>query len=92
MSYIQVRIDEERKQAAKKILDKLGIDMSTAIKIYLSQIVINAGIPFRIVTENGLTIKKEQTILRASKEARAGKNIVRKKGKKEVKNYLNSLK
>ena len=75
MSTIQVRIDPKTKKAAKKILDKVGLDMSSAIKVYLKQIIISEGIPFSLLTENGLTIQQEQEVLKASEEAKRGGNV-----------------
>ena len=75
MATIQLRIDDATKKSAKVVLDKLGIDMSSAIKIYLKQIVINKGIPFKVITENGFTIEQELEILKASEEARKGINL-----------------
>ena len=75
MPTIQLRIDEKTKRDAKKTLDKLGLDMSAAIKLYLRQIVIRKGVPFRILTENEMTIEEEEEILKASEEAKSGKNI-----------------
>ena len=92
MSYIQLRVDDKTKNSAKKVLDKLGVDMSSAIKVYLKQIVINQGIPFRLVTENGFTPKEEMDILEASGEAKKGKNITKAMSPKEAIDYLNGLK
>jgi len=75
MATIQIRIDEETKNSSKKILDNLGLDMTAAIKIYLKQIVIKGGIPFPIITANGLSVKEEELILQASKDAKCGKNL-----------------
>lgn len=92
MPTIQIRIDEKTKKSAKKVLDNIGMDMSSAVKVYLKQIVITQGIPFQMLTENGLTIQQEKEILKASEEAQAGKNITRIKSTKDLKNYLKSLK
>ena len=92
MSYIQLRIDDKTKNSAKKVLDKLGVDMSSAIKVYLRQIVINKGIPFKLVTENGFTPDEEREILKASEEAKKGKNVTKAMSPKEAVDYLNSLK
>jgi DNA-damage-inducible protein J len=92
MSYIQLRVDDNTKKSAKKVLDKLGVDMSSAIKVYLKQIVITQGIPFRLVTENGFTPEEEREILKASREAKIGKNITKAMSTKEAVDYLNSLK
>lgn len=75
MSTIQVRIDEKTKKSAKKVLDKIGIDMSSAVKFYFKQIVITQGIPFPLLTENGLTVQQEKEILKASEEAKKGINV-----------------
>ena len=49
MATIQIRIDEKTKKSAKKVLDEIGIDMSSAIKVYLKQIVIHQNIPFKFI-------------------------------------------
>lgn len=64
MTTIQVRTDEKTKKAAQLTLRKLGLDLSTAINIYLVQIIEKQGIPFEIVTENGLTPAEEEKILK----------------------------
>jgi DNA-damage-inducible protein J len=75
MSTIQIRIDEKTKKSAKKVLDSIGMDMSSAVKVYLHQIVTTQGIPFPLLTENGLTIQQEKEILKASVEAKKGINV-----------------
>lgn len=75
MSTIQVRVDEKTKKKAKKVLESIGMDMSSAVKVYLKQIVITQGIPFPLLTENGLTVQQEQEILKASEEAKKGINV-----------------
>ena len=65
---IQVRTNPKTKKSAQKILEKMGLDLSTAINIYLMQIVQKQRIPFdiEILTENGMTVEEE---LRMMKEA-----------------------
>ena len=64
MTTIQVRTKEKTKKAAQRILEHLGLDLSTAINIYLVQIIEKKGIPFELVTENGLTPAEEREILK----------------------------
>lgn len=92
MSTIQIRIDEKTKKSAKKVLDEVGIDMSSAIKLYLHQISIRRGIPFQILTENGLTLDQERDVLKASKESRKGINVTEPMNVKEALAYLKNLK
>ena len=49
---ISVRTNSDLKEKAQSILKSLGMDMSTAINIYLTQIIHKKGIPFNIsITE-----------------------------------------
>lgn len=91
MSQIQIRIDEKTKKSAQKVLNALGIDMTTAIKVYLNQIVIQKGIPFALITENGLTVDEEMEILQAVNDAKSGKNVSKMMSAKEAMNYLKGL-
>lgn len=91
MANIQIRINEKDKTSAKRIFDKLGLDMSSAIKLFLKQTTLRKGLPFLLTTENGLTLKEEAEIIKASSEAKANKNVSKgMKGKEAVK-YLKSL-
>ena len=75
MTTIQIRIDDETKTSVKRILDELGLDMSTAIKMYLKQIVLNEGLPLNFITENGMTLRQESELLKAAEEAEMGINV-----------------
>ena len=88
---IQIRIDSKVKNAAKKILDELGLDMSSAIKLYLSQIVHSKGIPFQPLTENGMTAAEEEEILKAAEEAERGINVTKPMDPDEALEYLKKL-
>lgn len=46
MTNITIRIDEKLKKEAKNTLEKQGLDMSTAIKMFFSQVIIEKGLPF----------------------------------------------
>lgn len=91
MSHIQIRIDEKTKKSAKKVLDELGLDMTSAIRIFLKQVVLRRKLPFEILTENGLTIEQEAEILKASEEAKRGINVTKAMTPKEALEYLRNL-
>lgn len=46
MTTISIRIDEKLKKAAGKTLASLGLDTSSAVKMFLSQVVTENGLPF----------------------------------------------
>lgn len=43
-----LRMDEDTRNAAKKVFDNLGMDFSTGIRIYLRQVIKTNGIPFDV--------------------------------------------
>lgn len=44
---IQVRIDEDVKSQAVEVLNDLGMDASTAINVFLRQVIAENGLPFQ---------------------------------------------
>ena len=47
-SNLNIRIDENVKKASEKVFEELGLNMSTAINIFLRQVIRVKGIPFEI--------------------------------------------
>lgn len=45
---LNLRVNPKTKKSAEDILSRLGIPMSTAIDMYLKQITLTGGIPFRV--------------------------------------------
>jgi addiction module RelB/DinJ family antitoxin len=71
-STIQIRIDSKTKSAAQSILKKLGTDLSSATKMFLTQVIRTKSIPFVARTENGYTPEYEKMILEEWKAMKAG--------------------
>ena len=65
-SLIQLRIDDKLKAEATDIFEKLGLDLSTAIRIFLTRSVEERGIPFtmKLDTER----YKAEAAIRAMRE------------------------
>ena len=47
MTTLSIRIEEKTKKEAKKTLKALGLDLSSAVNMFLNQVVIEQGIPFK---------------------------------------------
>ncbi len=75
MTQIQVRIDTKTKENARKILEKIGLDLSTGIKLFCRQVVLKKTLPFDIRDENGFTPKKAAELREAIRDARKGKTF-----------------
>jgi len=50
---VQVRIDEDLKNQATVVYDALGIDLSTAVRMFLKRSVMMNGVPFSMTLPNG---------------------------------------
>lgn len=46
MGVLQVRIDEDLKFQANEILESIGLDLSTAVRMFLKKVIIERGLPF----------------------------------------------
>lgn len=61
----QIRIDRDIKEQAGALFSGLGLDMSSAVNMFLHQCVLRGGIPFTIEMP-----RYKQNILAAMEEAR----------------------
>ncbi len=85
---IQLRIDIKTKNQAQDIFKKLGMDMSSAMKLFLSQVIRMRALPFVARTENGYTPEYEQFLLEQIADTK--KNGTRFKTAKAAMEYLES--
>lgn len=46
MALLQIRVDEELKNQANAVYNEIGIDLSTAVRMFLKKSVLEGGIPF----------------------------------------------
>lgn len=56
-SMLHVRIDDDIKQQAQSTLKELGLSMSEAIRVFLTKVVKEQGIPFEMKIPNKQTLK-----------------------------------
>ena len=61
----QIRIDTEIKKQANELFSVLGLDLSSAVNLFLHQCVLRGGLPFGVEVPN-----YNQEILEAMKEAK----------------------
>jgi DNA-damage-inducible protein J len=74
MTTINIRIDEELKIQALKTLNKIGLDMSSAVKLFLQQVVNNGAIPFKPKTKNAYILELEAEVQDAIKNGKGYKS------------------
>ena len=59
MSQIAVRVDDQLKKEATELFNELGLDMSTAVKLFLKQSVLTRSIPFEVKLDIDDDVKKD---------------------------------
>ena len=48
---MSIRVDNDIKEKAKKVFNALGLDMSTAVNVFLRRSVIENGMPFELTLD-----------------------------------------
>ena len=65
---ISVNVDEELKQKAQRILDEMGLDLTTAIDTFLRTVVREGRIPYELRTERAFREAAHREYIRAELE------------------------
>ena len=71
---IQVRIDPALKAEAEQLFSDIGLDMPTAIRLFLKQSVINNGIPFALERDPFHSNSNQAHLAKVMRDLREGKN------------------
>jgi len=66
---LQIRIDKKTKNAAQKAFRSMGLDMSSGVKLYLTQVVHTKAIPFSIFSFDYLPREKKLQLIKEAKYA-----------------------
>ena len=53
MAMLQIRVDDDLKEEASVLFEKLGMDLSTAVRMFLKKSVTVGGIPFDVTYSDG---------------------------------------
>ncbi|EMB24780.1 type II toxin-antitoxin system RelB/DinJ family antitoxin [Treponema denticola] len=75
---LQTRVDKDLKQDADAFFESIGMDTTTAIRIFLKQTLIQRKIPFEIVQDNSFYSEKNIKALEHSKtQMETGQHSIR---------------
>jgi DNA-damage-inducible protein J len=70
MATIQIRVDDDMKTAADSLFSNLGLDTSTAVRMFLSAALANDGMPFAVKRQ-----KPNAELLEAIEDTRTRRNL-----------------
>ena len=76
---IHVRISPDTKKKSEAVFEKLGVNMSYAVSMFLSQVIMRNGFPFEIEVTEGAT---EEELLARAIESTGGNGEVSAKNQK----------
>ena len=65
---VQTRVDAALKNDADAFFESIGMDTTTAIRIFLKQTLIQHKIPFEIIQDNSFYSEKNMKVLEHSKK------------------------
>ncbi|BBM40101.1 RelB/DinJ family addiction module antitoxin [Leptotrichia shahii] len=57
MATVTARVDENVKKEAETLFKKMGLNMSTAMNLFLKKCILEQGIPFELKVPNEETLK-----------------------------------
>lgn len=76
MTTINIRVDENLKKEASELLEELGLDMTTAMNLFLRKLISHGGIPFEIRRNDTLQALREVEKIRAGElKAKRYRNV-----------------
>ncbi len=73
---LQVRMDRQLKDAAEEVFAEIGIDSTTAVRLFFTKVAKTRSIPFALKAEPEFTPEQEQQILAAAKESEDPANLI----------------
>lgn len=68
-STLQIRIDDNLKEQATALFDRLGLDLPTAVRIFLKKAVSENGVPFELKDTARISTKGYESMLALNEEA-----------------------
>ena len=74
MANVQIRLDDNLRKQAQLVAQGMGLDLSTAVRLFLTQMVRENGLPFRPVAAPLYAVKNQEVLEKAIAKRNAGKD------------------
>lgn len=89
MSQIAVRVDDKLKKEATEVFSELGLDMTTAVKLFLKQSVLTRSIPFELKLDSDYEIELEDGDYIRTRSIDEYNEVTQKDFKESISKYKN---
>lgn len=73
---LQVRMDRRLKEAAEEVFSEIGLDATTAVRLFFTKVAQTRSIPFRLKAKPEFSPEVEARILAAREESKDPANRV----------------
>ena len=74
MATLQIKVNDRLKAEAQAVAAGMGLDLSTAIRIFLTQMVRENGLPFRPCTDPFHSIINQEHLAQVADDLNRGRN------------------
>ncbi|PID77174.1 MAG: type II toxin-antitoxin system antitoxin, RelB/DinJ family [Deltaproteobacteria bacterium] len=75
MTNIQIRLESTLKEQAQAVAQGMGLDLSAAVRLFLTQMVRENGLPFRPVSDPFLSGQNQKRIQESIDQMETGQNV-----------------
>ena len=72
---LQIRMDRRLKEAADEVFAEIGLDATTAVRLFFTKVAQTRSIPFRLKAEPEFSPEAEARILAAFEESKDPANL-----------------
>lgn len=77
MANLQVKIDDQLNADAKLVANNIGMDVTTAVRIFLKQFVRENGFPFRPMADPFYSVQNMAALQKSIAQLEAGKTVTK---------------
>ena len=89
MTQVNIRMDEQVKSQAEVIFDDLGLNMTTAINMFIKKVIRENGIPFDLKADSFYSEQNMNELARRAKEFDAGNTVFITKSMEDLETMAN---
>ncbi|MBQ4133347.1 MAG: type II toxin-antitoxin system RelB/DinJ family antitoxin [Desulfovibrionaceae bacterium] len=77
MANLQVKIDDQLRIDAHNVASSLGLDLATAVRMFLKQMVRENGLPFRPTNDPFYSAENHEALRRSAAQMNEGQVVVK---------------
>lgn len=77
MATLQIRLDDDLKEKAQAVAADMGLELSSAIRVFLAQMVKENGLPFRPANDPFYSAKNQEALQISLDELRSDNTVTR---------------